>query len=258
MYKRAAADRVSLRPLWHVGEGRTLFAGPLHHNGDHRHAVPVYLAGLYGPFELRIAGGDWLTCRTAVIPAGVLYEHYVHGDPIAVFYIEPSVDDANALIPLTRNTSEVRGALVGKTGEFTLLRELWEDSASLRWTEQALDDLLAFSRRRAARRLDDRISNAVGILHRRASSLTPVAELAGAAGLSASRFQHLFTREVSVPYRRYRAWMRMRAAIREIAKGCNFTSAAHAAGFADQAHFNHDFRRTFGAPPSVSLLDVRL
>jgi methylphosphotriester-DNA--protein-cysteine methyltransferase len=45
------------------------------------------------------------------------------------------------------------------------------------------------------------------------------------------RFQHLFTQEVGVPFRRYRAWNRMRMAISEIVKGSNFTTAAHAAGF---------------------------
>ena len=43
------------------------------------------------------------------------------------------------------------------------------------------------------------------------------------------------------------------AAIRTAAGGDNLTTAAHAAGFADQAHFSRAFRRTFGAPPSHGL-----
>jgi methylphosphotriester-DNA--protein-cysteine methyltransferase len=81
--------------------------------------------------------------------------------------------------------------------------------------------------------------------------------VAAEVGLSGSRFQHLFTREVGVPFRRYRAWQRMRAAIAEIVRGSSFGRAAHLAGFADQAHFGHDFRRTFGAPASQSLADPR-
>lgn len=56
---------------------------------------------------------------------------------------------------------------------------------------------------------------------------------------------------------RYRAWLRMRAAVREVANGSDFTTSAHAAGFRDRAHFNHDFRRTFGAPPSRSPVGAR-
>jgi AraC-like DNA-binding protein len=84
-----------------------------------------------------------------------------------------------------------------------------------------------------------------------------VTDAAALVGLSASRFQHLFAADVGVPYRRYRAWQRMLAAIREIVAGSNFTMAAHAAGYADQAHFAHDFRRMFGASASPSMVNVR-
>jgi AraC-like DNA-binding protein len=49
----------------------------------------------------------------------------------------------------------------------------------------------------------------------------------------------------------------MRAAIGDIINGSNFTTAAHAAGFADQVHFAREFRRTFGAPASRGLSRVR-
>lgn len=256
LYERAAQGR-ELGPLWHVDEGRTFFVGPLEYNRLHQHGAPVYLAGIYGPFGLRIHGGDWLSCRTAVIPAGILHELDVGNDPIAVFYIEPSIDGLSALSPLIGNAREEDGVLVGTTGEFSVMRELWEDSASAKWIGQALDDLLIFSKRRASRSIDPRVAVAINYMQRHSGDSVPVAQLAGYAGLSPSRFQHVFTREVGIPFRRYRAWSRLRLAIGEIVKGSNFTTAAHAAGFADQAHFTNDFRRTFGAPPSVSLLNLR-
>ena len=63
---------------------------------------------------------------------------------------------------------------------------------------------------------------------------------------------------MGVPFRRYRAWCRMRAAIGIMLRGGNLTNAAHAAGFADQAHFTRDFRRIFGARATPSLAKVRL
>jgi len=257
LYECAADQHVELRPLWHVDEGRTFFVGPLDYNRLHQHGAPVYLAGIYGPFGLRVHGGNWVSCRTAVIPAGVLHELDLGNDPLAVFYIEPSVDGTAALIPLMTNVRETDGVLVGSGGEFSVMRELWEDVTSPAWIGQALDDLLAFSRRHAARSIDSRVSVAIAHMQQNSGDVTPVTQLADRAGLSVSRFQHLFTREVGVPFRRYRAWSRIRVAISEITKGSNFTSAAHAAGFADQAHFSHDFRRTFGAAPSVSLLGLR-
>ncbi|MDF2997532.1 MAG: transcriptional regulator, AraC family [Xanthobacteraceae bacterium] len=254
LYERATPTPEPLRPFWFLDQGRTCFIGPLIYNAAHQHGAPVFLAGLYGPFGLRIAGGDWHTCRSAVIHAGVSHELDVGGQPIGVFYIEPSLDGALALAPLVREGEALDGVLIGRAGEFGLMRELWEDGASLNWASAALDDLIGFARPRAQREFDGRIAHAVAAMDRPVS----VETAAMAAELSPSRFQHLFTEEVGVPFRRYRAWMRMRAAIAEIAAGSSFTEAAHAAGFFDQAHFNRDFRHTFGAAPSISLFRVRL
>ncbi len=257
LYERATSQARGEDSLWHLDATRTLFVGPLHFNGDHQHGAPVFLAGLYGPFGLRVQRGAWLTCRTAVIPAGVVHELNVGGNPIAVLYIEPNGAGADALIPLVGNSRETSGVLIGGTGEIGTMRALYEDRSSLQWTESALTDLVGFAKRRARKAMDSRVAHAVEIMRECHNDLTLVSKLAGEVGLSASRFQHLFTDDVGVPFRRYRAWARMRTAIAEIVAGSNFTTAAHAAGFSDQAHFARDFRRTFGAPASVSLSKVR-
>ena len=57
-------------PLWHIGNGRMLFAGCLHRNALHSHSAPVLLEGLYDDFELKIGDAAWFFCRMAVIRAG--------------------------------------------------------------------------------------------------------------------------------------------------------------------------------------------
>ena len=146
LYERAASSAPELRPLWHMGDGKAIFAGPLEHNANHAHNVTVYVAGLHGKFGMRIRGGDWHSCRTAVIPAGVPYEFDVGGNPISVFYVEPAVADAKALVPLVRNAFEENGAVIGTGGETALMREFYEDETSAGWAGPALDDLLAFHR----------------------------------------------------------------------------------------------------------------
>jgi AraC-like DNA-binding protein len=115
--------------------------------------------------------------------------------------------------------------------------------------DEALRDLLTFSRARARSEIDPRIAKILEGLNTLFGNATPAAELSRSVGLSASR-QHLFAREVGVPLRRYRTWQRLRAAIREVVSGSTYTHAAHAAGFYDQSHFSREFRRTFGAPAS--------
>lgn len=257
MYEPAAPREAALGPLWHVAGAHTFFAGPLRYNAAHQHGAPVYLAGLYGPFRIRVRGQDWARCRTALVPAGLVHELDVGGEPLGVLYLEPGATGPDALAPLLRGTTEAGGSLLGAAGEIAPLRALWEARDAPRWAGDALADLTAFSGRGRARAPDARILRVVESLTLRPDPDRSAGRLARAVGLSESRLQHLFTREVGVPFRRYRAWARMRRAIEAVVAGANFTRAAHAAGFADQAHFAHDFRRTFGAPASGSLLDIR-
>jgi AraC-like DNA-binding protein len=247
----------ALLPIWHLDAGRSLFVGPLGHNAPHAHSVPVLIGGVYAPFRLRIAGGSWLSCRMAVVPAGVPYEFDMEGQPLAVLYLEPSEAGAEALVPLISGGREERGVLIGDGGELATIRELYEAREGSLWVGAALDDLLAFAKPRARRTLDPRISRAVASLASDAPEPMRVTEAAREVGLSSSRFQHLFAEEIGVPFRRFRVWQRLRNAIGEIAGGSSFTTAAHTAGFADQAHFARAFRQAFGAPPSPSLRKVR-
>jgi AraC-like DNA-binding protein len=199
-------------------------------------------------------GAAWLSCRAAIIPPGAWHELDFGGEPFAALYIEPNLGKLGVLSPLLRNAREAGGALIGDVGEVALMRALYEDRHSAEWTTPALNDLLCFSERRSdPTPIDQRLSRIVAYLHEHCDDLTPVEDLARAVGLSSSRFQHLFTQEVGVPFRRYRAWNRLRMAWREAAKGNNLTTAAHEAGFSDSAHFAHEFRRTFGSAASNGL-----
>ncbi len=253
MYERAAIDAGLKPPLWVMQKGWGVFAGALGRNADHAHSVPVLLAGLYAPFAIRVASGAWMRCRAAVVPAGIPYALDVGGEVLAVVYLEPSLAAADALAPLVKDASVVAGALIGTRGETAPLRALYEGAAGVSSPPAAFADLLDFARGRARKAIDGRVARVVSRLELAEAQPVRVAEMAAAVGLSASRFQHLFSVEVGVPFRRYRAWQRLRLAIREVVAGSNFTQAAHAAGFADQPHFAHQFRRTFGAPASLIL-----
>lgn len=247
----------ALLPIWHIDCGRALFVGPLGHNAQHAHSVPVYVAGIYGPLRFRVAGGAWQHLESAVVPAGVAYEFDAAGSPLAVLYLEPSRASVEALVPLLGATDEASGVLVGAQHPPSVLRELYESRDGARWADAAIDDLLGFSEQRARRTLDPRIARAIASLSSGHEDAMKVADVARGVGLSLSRFQHLFAAEVGVSFRRFRTWQRLRAAIRTIAGGSSFTDAAHSAGFFDQAHFARAFRSTFGAPATPSLRHVR-
>ena len=254
--ERATTSAADAQPVWHVSEGLSLFAGALGRNARHSHSVPVFLAGLYERFSLRIGDGAWQRCRSAVVPAGLPYEFDMGGSPLAVLYAEPGRLTVGEMHRLVGPARSEQGALVGQGGEISVLRQSFEDSDSAVWLSEALEDLAGFAEARAGA-IDPRVRRVLRRLRQDHLAFDRADNAAAAAKLSASRFQHLFTQQVGVPYRRYRAWCRMRAAISAVLDGSNLTDAAHAAGFSDQPHFSREFRRIFGAPPHHGLANAR-
>ena len=75
--------------------------------------------------------------------------------------------------------------------------------------------------------------------------------LAKIAGLSSSRFMHVFTKDVGIPLRPYLRWLKLERAAAAIARSASLTESAHAAGFADGAHLTRSFRAMFGTTPTA-------
>ena len=256
--EHATTSPAQAQPVWHVSEGLSLFAGALRRPArhSHSHSVSVFLAGLYEDFALRVGDGAWQRCRSAAIPAGLPYEFDMGGAPLAVLYAEPGRLSAAQLHRLVGPGRQANGAVVGQSGEISVLRQTFEDRDSAVWLSEALEDLAGFAGRSGAS-IDPRIRRVLRGLRHDHAAFVRADSAAAAANLSASRFQHLFTQEVGVPFRRYRAWCRMRAAISAVLDGSNLTDAAHMAGFSDQPHFSREFRRMFGATPHYGLANAR-
>lgn len=246
LYEPAAPDA-----LLCVGGGKTLYVGSLEQVDWHLHGAPVFIAGVTGDFRLRLPGGNWISCRAAIIPAGVRHALDLGGEPLAAFYPEPTLAGVSALIGLGRAWDENERILVGTQAEIGIFRELHENAASVHWSGDVLDDLLALALRRdTAPPIDPRLATVMSLLDAHPHDLTRAETLALAHGLSVSRFLHLFTEQVGVPFRRYRIWNRIRAATRSALAGDSFTDAAMHAGFTDSAHFARCFRETFGVTAS--------
>lgn len=81
-----------------------------------------------------------------------------------------------------------------------------------------------------------------------------VSDLAATIGVSTSRLTHVFSTEVGIPLRSYARWLRLVRATECLADGATITEAAHAARFADAAHFSRSFKEMFGLAPSEVML----
>ena len=70
-----------------------------------------------------------------------------------------------------------------------------------------------------------------------------------ATKLSAAHIQALFARDIGIPIRTYALWRRLLHALAHVGP-LDLTASAHAAGFADLAHFSRTCRRMLGVAPS--------
>ncbi|MEG0881834.1 MAG: AraC family transcriptional regulator [Janthinobacterium sp.] len=107
---------------------------------------------------------------------------------------------------------------------------------------------------------DARLQRALDQVDALLSGKVSAAAVAGAAHLSLSQLERLFSAQLGLPVRRLVLWRRLRLAIRFILLGSTLTQAAHGAGFADAAHFSRTMRSLFGvrADRSLRQLDVKL
>lgn len=92
-------------------------------------------------------------------------------------------------------------------------------------------------------RLDRRVARVVEALRE------PAAEVPRLA-ISDGHLQELFARDIGAPIRSYRLWHRLLRALVAFTTA-DATTAAHAAGFADLAHFSRTCRRMLGYSPTT-------
>jgi AraC-like DNA-binding protein len=102
------------------------------------------------------------------------------------------------------------------------------------------------------------VSAAREYLHEHATEPVTLAELAAVARLSPTHLVRAFGHAYGLPPHRYQTALRIDRAKRLLAaRRLTIGEIAHAAGFADHAHFTRTFRRRVGLVPSVYAKNVQ-
>jgi AraC-like DNA-binding protein len=95
--------------------------------------------------------------------------------------------------------------------------------------------------------LPSRINTAIDLI----DQTSCVAEAATLFDLSEGQFSRLVKRHLGTPPQKWKNWLMLRRALDRIVDGCDVTSAAFEAGFADASHFSRSCYQHFGIRPSV-------
>ena len=219
--------------LW---PGQALYAGPSLNLAPHSGSVWCFAVGIAGPLTVTTRDGVTWEGNSVLIPPRLTHQLVCLGDGLVSCYLEPTSVRAEACRSLMSKFSGEIG--IRHAAERHLTATPGDDESACTWldvaapaTRQAIDHRIAA----AARRIRDDPATSVSSR-----------ELAADAGLSESRFLHLFRGELGTSLRRYRIWVRLVHAGTSIAAGATLTEAAMKAGFASPSHLADRFKTTFG------------
>lgn len=253
MPAREKTARPAWRPLIYFWDGGWIGVGvsqgvvPPHSH----HAVQVTL-GLDRDIGFREPDGEWVDCDGAIIMPNVPHSFDGRDALVMMLFIDPECREGRWLrnslrAPIHPVAAErympYRQALI----DFQQRRPSAEEAAQLITTiARALCDGPP-----PLRPMDERIARALVWLRAREPRGITLEEVAREVFLSSSRFAHLFTAEVGLPFRRYLLWRKLKRAMDAFGRGGSLTDAAYEAGFSDSAHLTRTFYQMFGMPPSA-------
>jgi AraC-like DNA-binding protein len=238
-------------PKLYLWGARTLFIGRALGLSAHRNAVAVLCAGIDAPFEIardpRQPATGYVACRTALIPANTLHHLRAGEGAMAFLYVDARSNDHSRLAASADFAHERFGMRLANEARYLDALAALRDGLPWRQARTELASLLGLD---APVCEDERITEALRDLREHPERPHALDQVARKARLSPSRFQHLFKAATGVPFRRYKIWVRMGSAVRDMTAGRSLTDAALAAGFASSSHFSTAFREMFGLSPS--------
>jgi AraC-like DNA-binding protein len=225
----------------------------------------VFYAGLLGrPRErcpgafhvyVAIRGGLWLTtadgreiyCELAVVAPNA--RHTIASDfrSVICLVIEPESVLPGAFEEFARRLSGPEGDLFAdriRAAYSRLLQRQCGDGITS--TEF---DAMCFGEALPPRALDPRVVRAIAQIGRFSGEPVTAASCAAEAGLSPSRFLHLFKDQTGISFRSFRAWKRARHLLHFANRNINLAHLAQDIGYPDSTHFSHSIRRFYGLKP---------
>jgi len=234
---------------WHgrawISPGLGIFLGQAGSQDWHSHMAHQITVSLNGSLTVKCTSSS-VTARAICIRAGVA--HQIEADEVLSIYLDALSDEARAL---PDNIGE--GITPIQMGDTASLRKLLSSSdPSAQQIREMVRLVLNLTTPPAS---DPRLQSVLAALK---EPINGRQALAKRVHLSPTRFSHWFVEQTGLPLRSYRKWNRLVIALQHIASGANLTAAAHAAGFADAAHFSRTFRDLFGLDPSSALGHVSL
>src|SRR5262245_21313166 len=213
----------------------------------HRHHAIQLVMALTGTVRIR-SGPDqrWRSCAAALVQPDAPDEVDAGGAQILFAFVDSESDLGAALL-------EKVSASIDFIGETTV--SAWRDDVgdvSTLTSERVEPWIRAhLLSGRQTPRIHPKVRRALQELRQELPSTHkfPLGHLARVAGLSPSRFLHVFADSFGVQLRPYILWLRLQRACSELMNGDSVTDAALRSGVSDAPHLTRTMRRMLGITP---------
>lgn len=222
--------------------------GPGYVSSGHAHHCAQLVMALRGTLRIRRQPCDqWVQCSAALVRPDARHEVEARNTTVLIAFVESESELGAALSErlredITRISARAVDRWRAVLGEVATLSAAQVEA----WMRGEL------LQGRKVPKMHPRVKRVLRFVREQLGDPKTLSleNLARMAGLSPSRFVHVFTESVGVPLRPYILWLRLQRASGELMRGGSVTEAAHCAGFSDAAHMTRTFRRMLGTSPS--------
>ena len=212
------------------GDCWAAYRGPAADNTPHAHAALQVTLGVDRDVAMIIAAGTRIAGRGLVARAGAVHR-MEPGKDVVVLLCDPTSAAASPLQAFcrTEDIAELPRAVTSRLPVTVPLANLLDDFA------------------RSTPAIDPRLERALAFLD--AEGGRRIEAAARHCGLSPARLRAIAAAQLGVPLTRWQNWRMLRRAGLALSEGASLADAAHAGGFADQAHFSRTMRSMTGLTP---------
>jgi AraC-like DNA-binding protein len=221
-----------------ITPSRIAYRGPFGRPGIRQLGGWIIYVGLEQGFRIAVDGGAEGDAYLAILPPFQRHRVATGGRHIVQVLLEAESVDGGCVERMAA-AADQRHVIAAR------IRAAFDQGC----TGAADFDRRFFGRDLPPRSLDPRIARAVERIKADPAGRLSAEDCAALAGLSVSRFRHLFRSQIQVTFRRFRAWKRARGLLPMISGCRSLVDVALSAGYADASHFNHSVRQFLGYTP---------
>lgn len=239
----------------HINNGIAIYVGRDIQTKLHTHHAVEIVIAFNKPFLISSNGSEFEKSECSIITADLAHQFAGQDDLYIFLYFDAELLFAQQLehkLSLNKNgIIHFLGKEIEKARK-DFIEWFQSDSFDENSAKTIIQNLFqdVTSEAPAASMTENRIANAIQLIHSSLHNEISLENIASGVFLSESRFAHLFKEQIGIPFRRYVLWCRMQAALKAVMQSQSFTQAAYEGGFADVAHLSRTFTEMFGVSPS--------